>query len=72
MLALCYGLLLTLTLALAVSPPEAEVYRTGVVFLTFHDPATTTNAVTGEVRDRITECPEYKLTPVEVEPEMKE
>jgi predicted molibdopterin-dependent oxidoreductase YjgC len=39
----------------------------GVVFLSFHDPATAANAVTSEVRDRKTDCPEYKLTPVEVE-----
>ncbi len=38
----------------------------GVVFLSFHFPGTTTNAVTGEVRDRVTDCPEYKLTAVEV------
>lgn len=40
----------------------------GVVFLSFHDPATAANAVTGDVRDRLTDCPEYKLTAVEVEP----
>jgi len=40
----------------------------GVVFLSFHDPATTANSVTGDVRDRLTDCPEYKLTAVEVEP----
>jgi formate dehydrogenase major subunit len=40
----------------------------GVVFLSFHDPATSANAVTSEVRDRVTDCPEYKLTAVEVEP----
>jgi formate dehydrogenase major subunit len=40
----------------------------GVVFLSFHDPTTSANAVTSEVRDRKTNCPEYKLTAVEVEP----
>ena len=39
----------------------------GVVFLSFHDPATTANSVTGDIRDRLTDCPEYKLTAVEVE-----
>ncbi len=39
----------------------------GVLFLSFHDPATSTNALTSEVRDRLTDCPEYKLTAVEVE-----
>ena len=38
----------------------------GTVFLTFHFPETQTNAVTGDVRDRITGCPEYKLTAVDV------
>jgi formate dehydrogenase major subunit len=41
----------------------------GIVFLSFHDPATGTNALTSEVRDRITDCPEYKLTGVQVEPD---
>ncbi len=39
----------------------------GVVFLSFHDPATAANAVTSDIRDRLTDCPEYKLTAVEVE-----
>jgi formate dehydrogenase major subunit len=39
----------------------------GVLFLSFHDPATAANAVTGDVRDRMTDCPEYKLTAVDVE-----
>jgi formate dehydrogenase major subunit len=38
----------------------------GVVFLSFHFPETRTNAVTGEVRDRLSDCPEYKVTAVEV------
>jgi predicted molibdopterin-dependent oxidoreductase YjgC len=38
----------------------------GTVFLSFHFPETGTNALTGRVRDRITGCPEYKLTAVEV------
>jgi formate dehydrogenase major subunit len=39
----------------------------GTVFLSFHFPETAANAVTGDVRDAATGCPEYKLTPVEVE-----
>lgn len=39
----------------------------GVVFLSFHNPETHANAVTSDVRDRLTDCPEYKLTAVEVE-----
>ena len=38
----------------------------GVVFLSFHFPETGTNALTGEVRDRLSGCPEYKVTAVEV------
>ena len=38
----------------------------GVLFLSFHFPETGTNAVTGQVRDRLTGCPEYKVTAVEV------
>ncbi len=38
----------------------------GVLFLSFHFPETTTNAVTGDVRDRVTGCPEYKVTAVDV------
>ncbi len=38
----------------------------GALFLSFHFPETATNAVTGDVRDRLTGCPEYKVTIVEV------
>jgi len=38
----------------------------GSLFLSFHFPDTATNAVTGNVRDRLTGCPEYKVTAVEV------
>jgi predicted molibdopterin-dependent oxidoreductase YjgC len=38
----------------------------GVVFLSFHFPETGANRVTGQVRDRISGCPEYKVTAVEV------
>jgi len=38
----------------------------GVLFLSFHFPETEANAVTGDVRDRLTGCPEYKVTSVEV------
>lgn len=38
----------------------------GVVYTTFHHPATTTNVVTTEYSDWATECPEYKVTAVEV------
>ena len=38
----------------------------GTVFLSFHFPSTATNAVIGDVCDRITGCPEYKVAAVEV------
>jgi formate dehydrogenase major subunit len=38
----------------------------GVVFTTFHYPESDTNAVVGGVHDRLTGCPEYKVTAVEV------
>lgn len=38
----------------------------GVVFLSFHYPESGTNLVTSDVVDRITDCPEYKRTAVEV------
>ncbi|HET9326066.1 MAG TPA: formate dehydrogenase subunit alpha [Candidatus Eisenbacteria bacterium] len=38
----------------------------GTVFLSFHFPDTGANRLTGPVRDRITGCPQYKVTAVEV------
>jgi predicted molibdopterin-dependent oxidoreductase YjgC len=43
-----------------------ERVSAGTLFLSFHFPETGTNRLTGEVRDRITGCPEYKVTAVEV------
>jgi formate dehydrogenase major subunit len=40
----------------------------GVVYTTFHHPATGTNVVTTELSDWATNCPEYKVTAVEVQP----
>ncbi len=40
----------------------------GVVYTTFHHPDTGTNVVTTELSDWATECPEYKVTAVEVRP----
>jgi len=40
----------------------------GVVYTTFHYPATGTNVVTTENSDWATSCPEYKVTAVEVQP----
>ena len=40
----------------------------GVVYTTFHHPATGVNIVTTEFSDWATNCPEYKVTAVEVTP----
>jgi formate dehydrogenase major subunit len=40
----------------------------GVVYTTFHFPATMTNVVTTEFSDWATNCPEYKVTAVQVSP----
>ena len=40
----------------------------GVVYTTFHHPMTGTNVVTTDLSDWATNCPEYKVTAVEIEP----
>jgi formate dehydrogenase major subunit len=40
----------------------------GVVYTTFHHPATQANVVTTEFSDWATNCPEYKVTAVQVSP----
>jgi formate dehydrogenase major subunit len=40
----------------------------GVVYTTFHHPATQANVVTSEYSDWATNCPEYKVTAVEASP----
>jgi formate dehydrogenase major subunit len=40
----------------------------GVVYTTFHHPSTQINVVTTEYSDWATNCPEYKVTAVEVSP----
>ena len=40
----------------------------GVVYTTFHHPMTGTNVVTTDLSDWATNCPEYKVTAVEVQP----
>ena len=40
----------------------------GVVYTTFHHPTTQTNVVTTEFSDWATNCPEYKVTAVQVSP----
>jgi formate dehydrogenase major subunit len=40
----------------------------GVVYPTFHHPATQANVVTGEFSDWATNCPEYKVTAAQISP----
>ena len=40
----------------------------GVTYTTFHHPATGTNVITTDLSDWATNCPEYKVTAVEVRP----
>lgn len=46
----------------------SERMMPGVVYTTFHFPETAANVVTTEYADWATECPEYKVTAVEVRP----
>lgn len=46
----------------------SERMAPGVVYTTFHHPETGANVVTTENSDWATECPEYKLTAVEITP----
>jgi formate dehydrogenase major subunit len=39
-----------------------------VVYTTFHHPETAANVVTTELSDWATQCPEYKVTAVQVRP----
>jgi formate dehydrogenase major subunit len=45
-----------------------ERVKPGVVYTTFHDPETGANVVTTEYSDWATDCPEYKVTAVQVAP----
>ena len=45
-----------------------EKIPAGVVYTTFHNPETGANVVTTENSDWATNCPEYKVTAVEIEP----
>ena len=51
--------------AVAVAEISAEV-APGTTFMTFHFPESGANNVTTDIVDRLADCPEYKLTPVEI------
>jgi formate dehydrogenase major subunit len=42
--------------------------KPGVVYTTFHNPETGANVVTTEYSDWATDCPEYKVTAVQITP----
>jgi formate dehydrogenase major subunit len=48
-----------------------ERIQPGVVYTTFHHPDTGTNVITTDNSDWATNCPEYKVTAVEVTPVTK-
>ena len=53
---------------IALPATITERVAPGVVYTTFHHPDTGTNVVTTELSDWATDCPEYKVTAVEVRP----
>ena len=53
---------------IALPARVTERVAPGVVYTTFHHPDTGTNVVTTELSDWATNCPEYKVTAVEVRP----
>ncbi len=52
----------------ALRAKVTERVAPGVVYTTFHNPATQANVVTTEFSDWATNCPEYKVTAVQVSP----
>jgi len=53
---------------ITLSVKITEKVQPGVVYTTFHDPETGANVVTTEYSDWATDCPEYKVTAVQVMP----
>ncbi|MDH3531638.1 MAG: formate dehydrogenase subunit alpha [Gammaproteobacteria bacterium] len=53
---------------IALRATITERVQPGVVYTTFHNPATGANVVTTEYSDWATNCPEYKVTAVQVAP----
>lgn len=68
-LAIRHGDRVVLASASGVAHGTADVtsdVAPGTLFMTFHFPESQTNHVTSSVVDRLADCPEYKLTPVEI------
>jgi formate dehydrogenase major subunit len=53
---------------ITLSAKITDRVQPGVVYTTFHDPETGANVVTTEYSDWATDCPEYKVTAVQVAP----
>ena len=53
---------------IALKATITERIQPGVVYTTFHNPETGANVVTTEHSDWATNCPEYKVTAVQVTP----
>jgi formate dehydrogenase major subunit len=53
---------------ITLSAKLTERVPPGVVYTTFHNPETGANVVTTEYSDWATNCPEYKVTAVQVAP----
>ena len=53
---------------ITLSAKITDRVQPGVVYTTFHDPETGANVVTTEYSDWATNCPEYKVTAVQVAP----
>ncbi|MDP2342732.1 MAG: formate dehydrogenase subunit alpha [Deltaproteobacteria bacterium] len=69
--AVCDGSMVTLKSEWGETRARAHLttdVKPGTVFLSFHFPETDTNAITSDVLDKLADCPEYKLTPVLVDP----
>jgi formate dehydrogenase major subunit len=57
--------------AVVLTAQITDRVQPGVVYTTFHHPSTGTNVVTTENSDWATNCPEYKVTAVQVQPAAK-
>ena len=53
---------------ITVRAEVTERVKPGVVYTTFHHPSTGTNIITTDLSDWATNCPEYKVTAVEIMP----
>jgi len=62
------GVVVVVWVVVAVIGPRALGVAPGVVYTTFHHPDTQANVITTEYSDWATNCPEYKVTAVQISP----